>query len=357
MSTNDPMYRIPLLSALHRPGSLELSPFVCHNKFEVEFCRTPYKFSPHTKELLMNAIADVRYLTPSRFSQIETRFDSDFGVMWGFMNPQPRPTFNPQLLSELRAFIDGIVQPRGAVWVDDLEHTINYAVIASKVPGVFNLGGDLALFREAIAKHDRNLLVHYGRKCVDNLYPWSRNCDLPLTTIALVQGDALGGGFECALSASVMVAEESSRMGFPEILFNLFPGMGAYSFLARKVGRRTAEELITTGNMYTARQLYDMGVVDVLAPDGCGEAAVFSFIKKHARSSNGRRAIEMVRREVEPVTHDELMRVVGIWADTALRLTERDLRMMERLVRAQNKSSISGSSLASNVTPLLHRAT
>jgi DSF synthase len=141
-------------------------------------------------------------------------------------------------------------------------------------------------------------------------------------------------------------------MGFPEILFNLFPGMGAYSFLARKVGRRITEELITSGNIYTARQLYDLGVVDVIAPDDEGEASVYSFIRKHSKSANGRRAIEMVRREVEPVTHDELMRVVGVWADAALRLTERDLRLMERLVRAQNKSEAESETPKATVTPL-----
>jgi len=177
-----------------------------------------------------------------------------------------------------------------------------------------------------------------------------------LTTIALVQGDALGGGFECALSASVLVAEESVRMGFPEILFNLFPGMGAYSFLARKVGRRVTEELITGGSLYTGRELYDMGVVDVLAPDGGGEAAVYSFIRKHARAPNGRRAIEMARREVEPVTHDELMRIVSIWADAALRLSERDIRLMERLVRAQNRTNDSGQG-AATVTPIQRAVT
>jgi len=161
----------------------------------------------------------------------------------------------------------------------------------------------------------------------------------------------LGGGFECALSASVLVAEESTRMGFPEVLFNLFPGMGAYSFLARKIGRRSAEELICSGNLYTARQLYDIGVVDVLAPDGAGEAAVYSFIKKHSKSANGRRAIEMVRREIEPVTHAELMRVVEIWADAALRLTERDLRMMDRIVRAQSKGT-DLEVVSTNFTPL-----
>ena len=253
------------------------------------------------------------------------------------MNPKPRPSFNVALLGQLRSYIESITEGAGYVHHRGRQYRIDYAVIASKVPGVFNLGGDLALFREAIDRQDRQALVRYGEQCVDNLFPWSRNCDLPLTTISLVQGDALGGGFECALSSSVLIAEESVRMGFPEILFNLFPGMGAYSFLLRKVGRRVTEDLITSGNTYTARQLYDMGVVDVLAPDGDGEAALYSFVRKHSRAANGRRGIEQVRQEISPVTREELSRVVGVWAEAALRLSDRDMRMMERLVRAQTR--------------------
>ena len=300
----------------------------------------------------MNAVAEVRFFPQTQINQLETRFDAEFGVLWGFMSPKPRPTFNSPLLAELRGYVDSIVQPGGRIWHDGAEHSIKYAVIASSVPGIFNLGGDLALFREAIANRDRDMLIQYGRKCIDNLFPWSRNCDLPLTTISLVQGDALGGGFECALSASVLIAEESVRMGFPEILFNLFPGMGAYSFLARKVGRRVTEELVTSGNLYTGRELFEMGVVDVLAPDGAGEITLYNFVRKHAKAPNGRRALEMVRREVEAVTHDELMRVVGVWADAALRLSERDLRLMERLVRAQSRNAGSYDASTATITPL-----
>jgi DSF synthase len=273
------------------------------------------------------------------FKQVETRFDPEYGVMWGHMNPAPRPCFNPQILEELGNFVRSIDEPRGKYRHDGSMHTINYAVIASKVPGIFNLGGDLELFKKAILNQDRELLVRYGMKCIDNQFPWSRNFNLPLTTISLVQGDALGGGFECALSSTVIVAEESARMGFPEILFNLFPGMGAYSFLVRKVGRRKTEEMITSANIYTARELYDIGVVDVVTPDGTGEAAVYSYVRKHAKAANARRAIESVRNEFEPVTHSELARIVEIWADTALKLDSRDLKMMERLVRAQQRGS------------------
>lgn len=305
----------------------------------------------------MNAFADVRYLSHARYEQVETRFDVATGVYWAWMNPKPRAYFNPQLLAELSSYVDTIENSAGTMVDARGERgAIAYTVIASKAPGVFNLGGDLALFKAAILRRDRASLVHYGRSCVDTLFRWWQNCHLPITTISLVQGDALGGGFECALSSSVLIAEEDARMGFPEILFNLFPGMGAYSFLSRKVGRRTTEELLTSGAIYSARQLYEMGVVDVITPTGTGEAAVESYVRKHARAANGRRGIEAIARETNPLKHEELVRVVELWADAALKLTDRDLKMMDRLVRAQQKQAADDAVVvaagASNVVPL-----
>jgi len=286
----------------------------------------------------MTATAEARALPEVSFSQLQFRFDREYGVYWAFMNARPRPCFSVQLLSELRLYLDAIKDSHAQTKHDAQRCKVQYGVLASKTPGVFNLGGDLALFRSLIEQQNRDGLVNYADSCIDNLYPWHRNCELPMTSISLVQGDALGGGFEAALSASVLIAEESSRMGFPEILFNMFPGMGAYSFLSRKIGRRNAEEMITSGTIYTARQLYGMGVVDVVAPDGTGEQAVYSYIRRHSKSANGRHGFERARNEVMPVSREELLHVAEIWADTALRLSERDLRMMERLIRAQHRA-------------------
>lgn len=283
----------------------------------------------------MNAIADVRYLAQSNLTNVETRFEPDTGAYWAFMKPEGRPCFTLDLLDDLLDYVRSIQVDSGTLWHQGSRREIRYGVLASKRAGVFNLGGDLALFKSFISSGDREGLLQYGIKCIDALYPWHRNCDLGLTTISLVQGDALGGGFEAALSASVLIAEESARMGFPEILFNLFPGMGAYSFLLRKAGRKVAERLITSGNIYTARELFEMGVVDVITADGTGEAAVHGYIRKHSKNANGRRAFERACGEVLPVTREELIRIVEVWTDSALQLQERDLRMMERLVRAQ----------------------
>ena len=282
----------------------------------------------------MLALAD-RATQDSPRSQVHTRFDAETAAYWAYMSPSPRACFNIQLLCELNSYIAAITSNRGQIAFSGRQHRIQYGVLASNKPGVFNLGGDLALFRILIQNQDRRGLLDYGKKCVENLFAWHRNCDGLITTICLVQGDALGGGFEAALSASVLIAEESSRLGFPEILFNLFPGMGAFSFLSRKIGRRAAEEIIMSGTIFPARHLYDLGVIDVLTPDGTGEAAVQGFIRKHSRSLLGRQGFERARLEVSPITEEELTRVVTIWADTALKLQERDLKVMDRLVRAQ----------------------
>jgi DSF synthase len=290
----------------------------------------------------MNVVGSVRtvHLPRPRYEQLETHFEAETGVFWAIMNPTPRPSFGAQLLLDLRAFINEIIESRGQIFESGQLRTINYAILASKVPGVFNLGGDLSLLREAILNQNRAQLEKYAAMCVDDLYPWNRNFDLPITTISLVQGTALGGGFEAALASSIVIAEESCKMGFPEVLFNLFPGMGAYSFLQRKVGRRITEELILSGNTYSARQLYDMGIVDVITADGTGHAAVANYVRKHGRGSNGRRAFERVRRDFEAVTREELIHITTVWVEAAMHLSERDLRMMDRLIRAQERGGI-----------------
>jgi DSF synthase len=213
---------------------------------------------------------------------------------------------------------------------------VDYYVTASRTPGVFNLGGDLALFVLLIKTGDREALAQYARLCIDVQYPRSQSFFSPtLTSISLIQGDALGGGFECALASDVIIAEESAQLGFPEILFNLFPGMGACSFLERRIGLRAAEQLIVSGKMLPAYKLHEMGVVDVLAPNGQGETAVRNWIADNAKRRNGMNAMFRARQFVRPVTREELDGIVDLWVDAALRLTERELKMMSRLARAQ----------------------
>jgi len=62
--------------------------------------------------------------------------------------------------------------------------------------GIYNLGGDLASFAQFILSHDHDGLLRYATLCIDDIFARIRNYNSPITTVSLVQGDALGGGFE-----------------------------------------------------------------------------------------------------------------------------------------------------------------
>jgi DSF synthase len=265
-----------------------------------------------------------------------THFDTERHALWHYLNPSPRPVFSRIVLDEI---LD--VQERVKLHLSahgDNQPEIRYLVLASANPSAFSLGGDLELFADLIRRRDRDRLLAYGQLCIECVFNSVTNVGNPqLTTISLVQGNALGGGFEAALANNVVVAERSANFGLPEILFNLFPGMGAYSLLSRRLDRARAERFLSSGRQYSAAELYDLGLVDVLAEDGQGVHAVNSFIRKHSRSRNGLLAIQQVRQRLAPLAFQELEDVLTIWVDTAMRLTERDLRTMEKLVAAQDR--------------------
>ncbi len=270
------------------------------------------------------------------YEQLNIRYDPDQGSLWCYMNPQPRPCITPTLLSELKQLQQSIFDSFESPQFSAL-YPINYIITASQVPNTFNLGGDLNLFAEYILNKDRDHLLQYATSCIDILYNNAVNMHRPLTTISLVEGSALGGGFEAALSSNILIAERSAELGLPEILFNLFPGMGAYSLLARRIGIVEAERMITSGKVYRADELYEIGVVDVLAEDGEGKQTVSQYIKQHSRSSNGLRAINAARQRFSPISYDELLDITKIWVEAALNLTKREIRIMERLVFAQDR--------------------
>ena len=283
----------------------------------------------------MNTVVDFQQFSIANYQQINTRFDSEFGVMWSVMQATPRPCYNTTCLNELLQHQTYIHSTKGKIVSQGKVEQINYFVLSSAAQGVFCLGGDLSLFKELILARDREHLIAYGRLCIDNLWLFY-GTDSPITTISLVQGQAMGGGFESALSAHVLMAEKSALMGLPEVLFNLFPGMGALSHLSRKIGMAAAEKMVKSGKIYTGEELYQMGVVDVLAEDGMGEYTLNNWIKKNHRSLNSFQAINRAKQRVNPLTLEELYDIVDIWADAALRLDERNLKVMDRLVRAQN---------------------
>ncbi len=276
-----------------------------------------------------------RHAAARPFRQLQTRYDPHTRAIWVWMNPSPRPCLNPVLVDDLSRLQKKIKAAYNNAELFE-QYPFTHVVLASKTPGVYCLGGDLELFQQLILAQDADRLRQYAHKCVHALYLNTCNLELPITVISLIQGQALGGGFEAALSCDVMIAERHSSMGFPEMLFNLFPGMGAYNLLSRKINPGLAERMILSGASYNAEELYKMGVIDMLVEPGEGVVATEKYLKNRNRAHNTVRHMKLVRRMTHPVTLQNLLEIVDLWVDAAMQLDSRDLMKMNRLIHAQN---------------------
>lgn len=275
-----------------------------------------------------------------RFREFELEYDRTKKILFCYFKYAGRPCFTPALLREAQAIqrlVRGLFGDRVVG-----EPPLRYLVLASRTPQIWNLGGDLELFSTLIRNRDRAALRRYAHSCCEIGFTNATGLgfDLPVISVALVQGDALGGGFEAVLSSNLIVAERGAKFGLPEILFNLFPGMGAYSFLARRIAPGIAERLIMSGEIYSAEQLHALGVVDVLAADGQGMQAFYDFIGRRERRYAAQRAMYRARRLVNPVTFEEMTHIADLWVEAAFKLEESDLKRMERLVTAQERRGV-----------------
>jgi DSF synthase len=102
------------------------------------------------------------------------------------------------------------------------------------------------------------------------------------------------------------------------------------------------QEMMLNGRVYSSEELFDMGVIDILAESGEGQRSVYSYVEKSTKYRNGYRAMQQVKQRVNPITYDELWDVCSFWVDIAMEISERDIRLMDRLINAQNRKAATG---------------
>ena len=278
----------------------------------------------------MNAVSGVPQLLSRPYKYLRLEWTSELAMLRVRTCVKPIQCYSLAGLAEMQRVLDDITANPGLV---------RHLVLTSDVTGVFNFGGDLALFVLLVRAQDFDSLRLYGRRCVDLVWWMENAAQRGVHTTVLVQGDTLGGGLESVLPFHKVIFERSAQAGFPEVLFNLFPGMGAWNFTIRKAGFAIANEMILSGTLYTADQLYRRGLVDVVVNDGEGEAALEQAIRTVDPRLRGTLAALQAQRFAAPIPYDSLLSIVDQWAETAMGLTNRDLRLMERLARAQARKA------------------
>jgi DSF synthase len=263
-------------------------------------------------------------------------------TFWIEVNPDAETGLSnvtTSLLQEFRGVIDLIQNRSSASPYQAPDESIRYVIVKSNDEEYFSQGGDLSYFRQCMQQGDAANLYAYSKQCLDLLNSFHSLLDEHVTTIALVQGRALGGGFELAMSADCIVAEEHSTFAFPEIMFGLFPCTGAMGLLSNHVSPKQAQKMMTETKIYTAEELHGLGIVDVVCKKGEGEKAVEDYIVNHSKRMNARLKIQASRRRMSSLDYNEGLRIVGDWVELAMKLTAEERRTLDMLIMMQTGST------------------
>ncbi len=174
--------------------------------------------------------------------------------------------------------VNGLLQ----VTTDIRNHAeVKVVVLTGQGTRAFMAGGDIKSFPELIGKGEE--VAYQGSKFLQE--PLDAIMNLPCPTICVLNGLALGGGCELALSCDVRIAEEHMEIGLPEVKLGLFPGAGGTQRLPRLIGVSKAKELIFTGDPVPAAKALEIGLVNEVVKTGEGMQAAYTLARKISRHS------------------------------------------------------------------------
>ena len=164
-------------------------------------------------------------------------------------NPEKLNAWDGQMLDELKSALDGLSQQ------DDVG-----VVILTGDGRAFSVGADLNWFTPDPLTHRFRVQAREAHDFFDAL----ENLEKPV--IAAINGLCVGGGLEMALSCDLRVAAKETRFGFPEVNAGIIPGSGGCSRLARLIGVGHAKELILTGELISADDAKQIGLINAVVP-------------------------------------------------------------------------------------------
>lgn len=185
-----------------------------------------------------------------KFETIEYKQAGHVGTLT-IQRPQALNALNAQVLQELTVFAKEI----------SVDKNVRVLIITGAGEKAFVAGADIKAMADMSPREAREFSA--TAQAVFNAIE-----SLPFAVIAAVNGFALGGGCELALSCDIIIASEKAKFGLPEVTLGLLPSFGGTQRLPRAVGLFKAREMVFSGEFYSAQDCLGMGLVNkVVLPE------------------------------------------------------------------------------------------
>ncbi|NNE47079.1 MAG: enoyl-CoA hydratase [Rhodothermales bacterium] len=185
-----------------------------------------------------------------KFSTLLYEVDADGTLLLTVNRPDKLNALNATVIDELDAVFRSLPS----------ESSVKGVVITGSGSKAFVAGADIKQFQN-LSSSEAEKFARRGQEVFDMI----ENLSKPV--VAAVNGFALGGGCELALSCHMRIASQSASFGQPEVNLGIIPGYGGTQRLPRLIGRGRATELILTGERISAQRAYEIGLVNKLVPD------------------------------------------------------------------------------------------
>src|SRR5947209_11835773 len=199
--------------------------------------------------------------------------DGDLAVIWFDLPGEKVNKFSSTVMMEFAGIVDEMEKAR----------EVKRIVLASGKPSIFIAGADVSEFSKATSPEQAKRYTRFGQQV------FHRFSKLPQTTVAAINGAALGGGCEISISCDWRVMSDSPRaqIGLPEVKLGIFPAWGGTTKLPRLIGLPAALDVILNGRTVDGKRAKRMGLVDEVVPSPIlmDVARQFSMKQKRKRSS------------------------------------------------------------------------
>src|SRR5438270_780355 len=219
----------------------------------------------------MTTLAEAPERTSSAF-RIER--DGDLATIWFDLPGEKVNKFSTAVMSEFAAVVDELENDRD----------IKRVIIASGKPSIFIAGADVTEFSKATSAEQAAEYTRFGQQTIH------RFSKLPQVTVAAINGAALGGGCELAITCDYRVMSDSPRaqIGLPETKLGIFPAWGGTTKLPRLIGLAGALDIILNGKTLDSKRAKRAGLVDEVVPAAILLDIAKQFSTKPKRRGSGR---------------------------------------------------------------------
>jgi 3-hydroxyacyl-CoA dehydrogenase/enoyl-CoA hydratase/3-hydroxybutyryl-CoA epimerase len=219
----------------------------------------------------MTTLAETPARTGSAF-RIER--EGDLATVWFDLPGEKVNKFSTAVMSEFAAVVDELENDR----------EIKRVIIASGKPSIFIAGADVTEFSKAESADQAAEYTRFGQQTIH------RFSKLPQVTVAAINGAALGGGCELAITCDYRVMSDSpkAQIGLPETKLGIFPAWGGTTKLPRLIGLPAALDIILNGKTLDGKRAKRMGLVDEVVPSAILLDIAKQFSTKTKRRGSGR---------------------------------------------------------------------